>query len=100
MAQISTKDLRDKKVLSQDGHHIGEIDSLNLDIDNWDVVTVAIKLRRDVLESFNLERPLFGTQVVQIAIDQVSGVSEAMVLKGGIKDLAFVGGKGSPSSDS
>ncbi|MCK5798680.1 MAG: PRC-barrel domain-containing protein, partial [Deltaproteobacteria bacterium] len=92
-SEIDFSDLSGKKVLSQDGMEVGEVASFNLDTDRWDVLSLVIKVDRDVLDTLNLRRPLLGTQKIIVDISEVSGVGTSIVLKSRIDDLAFSGGE-------
>ena len=93
MTVITTADLKDKKVMTQDGHRIGDVDSVTVDIDAWEVQHIRVKLRREVLESLSLERPLFGTQTVDVSVKEVAGISEAVILRSTLETLTVSGGK-------
>lgn len=100
MTVMSNEDLKDKKVLTADGTELGEVEVVHVDTATWHVVTIGVKIRRDMLERLNLERPMFGSQVVQISIDQVAGVSDALILKAAAKDISFIGGKAPAPAES
>ncbi len=92
-SEIDFSDLSGKKVLSQDGMEVGEVASFNLDTERWDVLSLVIKVDRDVLDTLNLRRPLIGTQKIIVDISEVSGVGTSIVLKSRIDDLPFSGGE-------
>jgi sporulation protein YlmC with PRC-barrel domain len=93
MRVMSNTELIGKRILSQDGREIGEVESLHVDVETWRLSAVGVKLRREVLEQLSLKRPLIGTQVIRIPIDQVSGASDTVVLKPTFAKLAAVTGE-------
>ena len=98
MSIIGTRDLIGKSVVSQDGAEIGDIQALDVDVDSWKVAALEIRLERGVLEKLNLKKPLLGSQSVRIATDRVSGVSDKVVLKSTVDQIAFIDKpEGSPS---
>jgi sporulation protein YlmC with PRC-barrel domain len=90
MSVIGTRDLIGKSVVSQDGAEIGDIQALDIDVETWKVVTVEIRLERGVLEKLNLKKPLLGSQSVRIAAERISGVSDQVVLKNTVDQIAFI----------
>jgi sporulation protein YlmC with PRC-barrel domain len=90
---MSSRELRGKKVWSQDGREVGEIDGLEISPESWAVLGFDIKVRRDVLEEMHLKKPLMGTQTVRVTPDEVSGMSDAVILKSRLDAIAHTGGK-------
>ncbi len=80
------------RVVSQDGHLLGEVDSLVIDTGTWQVAELAVRLRREALEPLHLKKRVLGSQTVRIASDHISGVGDAVVLKRRRDELSFAGG--------
>ncbi|MBT8468861.1 MAG: hypothetical protein KJN97_08940 [Deltaproteobacteria bacterium] len=91
MAVFGSRQLVGKRVVSQDGTDVGEVQGFDVDVEFWRIVTVEIKIERDALEALGLKKPIFGTQSVRLACDQISGVSDSVVLKHKTKDVRFLG---------
>lgn len=89
---MTDHELRGKRVVSQDGRVVGEIDSLQLDVESWKVLSIGVKVRKDVLDKLSLRRPFIGTQVIRISAAQISGASDTVVLKPPFADVTFEGG--------
>lgn len=85
--------LTGKPVVSQDGRDVGAVAGLVLDVDKWSVRYIEVRLSRDSHEDLNLKRPLIRSQVIQVPVQHVSGVSDTVVLSSELEDLAFIGGK-------
>jgi sporulation protein YlmC with PRC-barrel domain len=92
MREINSADLNGKTIVSQDGRRIGRVESVFVDVDNWEVSAVEVKLRRDKLQALELRRPLFGTQTIRIPTDQIAGVGDTIVLRTKLTELSFIGG--------
>jgi sporulation protein YlmC with PRC-barrel domain len=94
MTLMTNFELSGKRVVSQDGRVIGEIESLHIDVESWRVAFIGVKVRKDVLDELRLKRPFIGTQVIRIAADQISGASDTVVLKPPFSGLTYEGGEG------
>lgn len=97
MHQMSTDDLLGKDIFSKDGWRLGTIDALDLDVDAWRVLSLTVKLRRTVLEDLQLKVPLIRSQKIQIAVEEIAGAADSVVLERPLEDVVFTGGK--PTSD-
>lgn len=93
MATLTSSELEGKQVFSQAGRHVGSVDSLEVDTEGWRVTALRVKLARAVLEDLKLKRPLLGSQTVSIPVGEVAGVTDTLVLKSKVEDLAFLGGR-------
>ncbi len=96
-ALVSSRELRGKMVVAQDGRHVGEVDAVEVSTDAWKVLGLHVKVRREVLEDMHLKRPMMGTQTVLVAPDQVSGLGDVVVLTSGLAEVQHTGGK--PAKD-
>ena len=99
MDTISSNDLEGKLIVSQNGREVGEVEGVDVDVKTWKVPTFEVKLRRDVLEELNLKRPLLGSQTVRLSVEHVSGITDTVVLKSSLADLAFIGGRHSEDDE-
>lgn len=82
------------RVLSQDGHVLGEVSGLVVDTSSWQVAELAVRLRRDALEPLQLNKPLLGTQTIKVPASEVAGVSDAVVLRRRLDEFRFVDNEG------
>jgi sporulation protein YlmC with PRC-barrel domain len=93
MSETSIEDgIIGKSVIGQHGREIGRIIDVGVDIGTWRVLNVQVKLLRRVHQDLNLKRLLFRSQSITIPIAEISGVSDTVVLKSALEDLAFSGG--------
>ena len=69
---VPTKELIGRRVLSQDGHHLGDVVRLAVDTSSWQISMIAVRLRRSLLESLGLEKPWLGSQIVWIHAHELS----------------------------
>jgi sporulation protein YlmC with PRC-barrel domain len=84
----SSRDIVDKKILTQDGREVGYVEAIDVDLETWKVQSMELKLRRDALEALHIKRPLFGTRSARLSVEHVSGVTDSVVLKTGMEELS------------
>ncbi len=99
MTVLSSRELQGKKVISQDGREIGQLESIEIDAAEWKVTAMSIKLERAVLDALHLKRPLIGSRSVSVRIDYVSGIADSIVLKSKLDELSAAIGAEEPSSE-
>lgn len=87
MSGMKFSELSGKDVISQDGRELGEVSDVVLDDTSWRIGALVVKLERDLLESFHMKRPMFGTQTVQIPTAHVSGVGDKVILHKTLDEL-------------
>ena len=90
MNEIKYSELSGKGVLTQDGREVGEVSDCVVDHGSWDVVTLVVKLERELLEEFHMKRPMFGTQTIQLPTSYVSGVGDKVVLQKKLEELTAI----------
>lgn len=79
---VTESQLIGRRVVSQDGHVLGDVASIAVDTDSWQVVQLGVRLHRRSLERLRLPKPpVLGSHTIAIAIDHVAGVSDTLVLK-------------------
>lgn len=77
---IEDDKLRAKKVITADGRQIGEIDSLQIELDGWHVKWLDVKLAREVLDGLKVKKPFLGTVTIRLAPERVRSVTDNVVL--------------------
>lgn len=87
MSRSKFSELSGKGVISQDGRELGEVSDVLLDDASWHIDSLVVKLDRDLLESFHMKRPMFGTQTIQIPTSYVSGVGDKVILLKTLEEL-------------
>lgn len=92
MHQSTLMNLIGIHVIGQDGRAIGVVTDMHVETDNWQLQSLTIELNRQTLEDLKLKRPWLGTQVVQVPISEISGASDALVLKCSLEEMPFTGG--------
>lgn len=78
------------KVFAQAGREVGVVTGLDVDLTSFRILTVEIKLKREILESLNMKVPLMGTQSIHLEVSHVSAIGDTMVLGMTLEQLAGV----------
>ena len=92
MGEVSSALLIGKKILARDGRELGQVDSLIVDTETWQVTALGTKVARDKLEQLNLKRKLVGSQSIVVPTSEVAAATDAVILKGLLSELSFSGG--------
>lgn len=77
-----------RRVLTQDGSEIGEIEAFHIDTETWVIRAVEVRLERKFLDDLRIKKPLIGSQSVRLGLELASGISDAMVLRLTLEGLA------------
>lgn len=72
--------LRGKKIITADGREVGEVGTLEIELDTWKIQWLELKLLRDVLETLGLKKPFFGTIHARLAPERIRSVTDNVVL--------------------
>ena len=81
-----------KHVFGQHGREVGIVEDLGIDTQSWTITALRVKLERTVLDDLRLKRFVFKTQLVDIPVAEVSGVSDALVLQRPLEKMIYAGG--------
>lgn len=87
MSRMKFSELEGKGVISQDGRELGSVSDVTLTPSTWHIDSLVVKLDRDLLETFHMKRPMFGTQTIQIPTSYVSGVGDKVILHKKLQEL-------------
>ena len=85
--RLSDDKLRGKTVIAADGQAIGEIDGLFFDTDGWRIASLHLKIAREMAERLGTPRSLFHASTVEVPVDMVQSVGDAVVLSVAVADL-------------
>lgn len=95
--RVSDEDLRDMAVIAADGHVLGEVSALFLDVSTWAIVSLRVKLRREAAERLGASHSVFRAGTVDIPIQMVQSVGDTVVLSTAADELrALVTEVGTP----
>ena len=78
--RISDVDVRGKTVIGADGQAVGQIVSISLDSETWNVEALQVALRRQTAERLGAARSIFQRGAIEIPVRFIQSVGDAVVL--------------------
>ena len=88
--RLSDENLHGRTVIGSDGLAIGEIAALFLDSEGWRVESLQVKLRKDIADRLGANRTLFHAGAVEIPVNMIQSVGDAVVLAVAVDGLRQV----------
>jgi sporulation protein YlmC with PRC-barrel domain len=88
--RLSDQNLNGRTVIASDGLALGEIAALFLDSDTWRVESLQIKLRKEIADRLGAGRSIFRAGVVEVSVQMVQSVGDAVVLSVAVDELRQV----------
>ena len=103
MSEKPIRDIIGTKVVGQHGREVGVVRGAQIDTDSWRLVALRVKLDKGVLDDLSFRRSLLRGPSINIPADQISGISDVIVLKVPLGELKPEGQEGEggagPSAD-
>lgn len=84
---VQAEVLEKMTVITKDGRELGKVRGVDIDIDNWNVRALAVRLEKSVCEDFGVEPKLIGSYTVHVRVDHVAAVGDTVLLNATLKDL-------------
>jgi len=94
VVRIADENLRGKSVITADGHVIGEVATLFIETQTWQVESLRVKLRNDVADRLGAARGVFHAGTLSLPVNAVQSVGDAVVLSVTGSDLRQPRGSG------
>ncbi len=88
MGSARSSDVEGMKVFAQAGREIGVVMGLDVDLSDFTIRTMEIKLRREILESLKMKVPLMGTQTIHLPVEHVEAIGDTVVLSTTVEELS------------
>ncbi|SEL61652.1 Sporulation protein YlmC, PRC-barrel domain family [Stigmatella aurantiaca] len=85
--RLSDKSLVGLVVVTADGQALGEVSVLFIDSQTWHVEAFQVKLRRGAAEQLGASRTLFHAGTIEIPLQAVQSVGDAVVLSVSVAEL-------------
>ena len=67
------------KVVSQDDFLIGTVDSIQVDLDNWTVVSMKVKLDKTAYQQLEIKKGLFAKKASGLLMTHISDIGEGII---------------------
>jgi sporulation protein YlmC with PRC-barrel domain len=99
MGSARSSEIEGMRVIAQAGREVGEVTGLEVDLDDFTIHSVEIKLRREVLEALDLKVPLMGTHTIKVEMTHVSAIGDTVVLGATLEQLATISAKQSKKDE-
>jgi sporulation protein YlmC with PRC-barrel domain len=78
--RVSDEDLRNKTVIGADGHVVGQVGELVVEVTNWNVDSIRVKLRREAADRLGASHSVFHAGTIEIPIAMIQSVGDTVVL--------------------
>ncbi len=78
--EISDEELRGRTAIGADGKAVGEVIGLAVDTQSWTIKALRLRLRNEVAQQMGVDHSLFRAGTVDVPVDQVQSVGDAVVL--------------------
>jgi len=81
-----TKEIVGREVIASNGFKLGEVEDTEFDEKEWKLISIEVRLEKNVAEEHNLRHRFRKTRVL-IHVDHVQAVGDRVILKGSKEDL-------------
>lgn len=80
LSAVAESALKDLMVLTADGQALGRVASVEVDIDDWRVVSIEVRLNREIQQALGVRRHVFRGASLTIPTGQIQSVRDAIIL--------------------
>ena len=88
-------DLEDRDVITNDGRVIGTLTGAWIDTNNWQVASLVIELRKEVVDELNVKKPVLKAARINLPTSYVERVADVVQLNTDMGGLSISIGTGS-----
>ncbi|MEM1347681.1 MAG: hypothetical protein AAGI01_03930 [Myxococcota bacterium] len=79
-ARRKSGDIIGKSVINEEGVTLGEVIDYLIDIDEWAVTDVQVKIEKTVAKELGLKTPFFGSLLVLFSVDLILSAEDNVML--------------------
>jgi len=79
-ARRKSGDIIGKSVINEEGVTLGEVVDYLIDIDEWDVTDVQVKMEKTVAKELGLKTPFFGSLLVLFSVDLILSAEDNVMI--------------------
>jgi sporulation protein YlmC with PRC-barrel domain len=87
---MKVADLNGKQVITSEAQVLGEVEGVEINIDEWKVTGLHINLHKEIIEKFNFKKPLFGSVIVLLPVATIKAVGDVVALDRTIEELKYM----------
>lgn len=87
MDRHKTADLIGKTVTNTDGHVIGAVAEMVVDIESWKVTDLQVRIEKATAKEMALKAPMFGTLKILVDCSRIKSVTDQIVVDLAIADF-------------
>jgi sporulation protein YlmC with PRC-barrel domain len=87
---MKVADLNGKQVITSEAQLLGEVEGVEINIDEWKVTGLHINLEKEIIEKFNFKKPLFGSVIVLLPVTTIKAVGDVIALDRTIDELKYM----------
>ncbi len=80
----------DTEIAGSEGEDVGKVDDILLNTDSWDVPSMLVKLKKDVLETLNIEKSLLSKTRLGISMKHVTSVGDIVMLDSSAQEMGKI----------
>lgn len=79
--QKKSADIIGKTVVNGDGFIIGEVNDYLIDLENWQVTDLQVKIDKTTAKELGLKAPFFGSLLVLVDVHQIRSTTDQVIIK-------------------
>jgi sporulation protein YlmC with PRC-barrel domain len=83
-----------KKVVGTEGYILGEVDGIDIDVNNWRANAFFVSLSNDAVSELGFKKPFIGKVTMCLPTQLVKAVGEVITLKEPVRSLKDIAEKG------
>jgi sporulation protein YlmC with PRC-barrel domain len=84
---VNSSKLVGKKVVGASGYFVGEVEGLDVDLENWKVTGFQVGLTNDAATEMGFKRPFLSQIIIMLPPKLVNSVGDVVTLKEAVASL-------------
>ena len=75
------------KVITADAYTLGEVNGAHVNTATWKIVNLDISLTKETVKELGLKKPILGSLLVCLPVNEVNEVGDVITLKGTLQEF-------------
>ena len=84
---VDDRELNGLTVISSDAFTIGKVDGFEINTNTWQISHLHIKLTKEIINEFGLQKPFLGSVSICLPINNVSSIGNVITLSSDLNKL-------------